>query len=195
MTRRLEHVGPNLKFITGNRVLDAQGTATKDEILSNQIMEAPLPSRHDLLTFGEEMEKFLQGLDVALPGKQVQPGETWKARRPLPVDPTWKLVGGLPPQAWTTVDADSLEVTYTYAGVRTVKGVEQGVILVKGQSLQPATRSSGSGRKVSGTAVVDLATGQVLEEEVMTQASIELVLLNITAIKANGTVVARLRRE
>src|SRR5262249_41971238 len=90
-----------------------------------------------------------QGLEIALPGKQVQPGETWKAHRPLPVDDVWKLLGVLPTPMWTALDSDSLEVTFTYAGLRTVNGVEQAVISLKGQAVQQAGRPARRGRLAS----------------------------------------------
>jgi hypothetical protein len=51
------------------------------------------------------------------------------------------------------------------------------------------------GSRLSGTAVVDLATGQIVEEEVSIQANMELVVVNTVAVRAQGKVLARLRRE
>src|SRR5262249_1955211 len=178
-----------------SRVVDSQGTSTKDEVDSALIQSAPIQDRRDLFAYGEQLEKFLQGLEIALPGKQVQPGETWKAHRPLPVDDVWKLLGVLPTPMWTALDSDTLEVTFTYAGLRTVNGVEQAVISWKGQAGQQAGRPAGSGGSLAGTAVVDLTTGQVVEEEVTMQANPSLTMLNATALKAHGALVARLRRE
>jgi len=141
------------------------------------------------------MEKFLQGLELSLPGDQVQPGATWKARRPLPIDNTWKVLELLPPQIWIPVEGDTVEVTFTYVGVRTVKGAEQAVISLKGQMSQQPGAGSGSGGRVFGTAVVDLATGQIVEEEATTQANVEVIMFPAGAIKAQGTMVARLRRQ
>jgi predicted Zn finger-like uncharacterized protein len=195
MTRRLQHVGPNMPFLASTRVVDGQGTTNRDYVDSNLIQTAPIQARRDLFAYGEQLEKFLQGLEVALPGKQVQPGETWKARRPLPIDDTWKVLGVLPAPIWVSVETDSLEVTYTYAGLRTVNGTEQAVINFKGQTVQQPGRPPGSGGLLSGTAVVDLATGQIMEEEVAMQTNASLVVLNTVAIKAHGILVARLRRE
>src|SRR5262249_54118575 len=44
MTRRLQHLGPNIQFLMGSRVVDAQGTTTRDDIDSNKIQEGPLPA-------------------------------------------------------------------------------------------------------------------------------------------------------
>jgi predicted Zn finger-like uncharacterized protein len=195
MTRRLQHLGPNMPFLASTRIVDGQGTSTKDDVDSNLIQSAPIQDRRDLFAYGEQLEKFLQGLEVALPDKQVQPGETWKARRPLPYDDTWKVMGVLPLPIWASVESDSLEVTYTYAGLRTVNGAEQAVINFKGKAVQQPGRPVGSGGLLSGTAVVDLATGQVVEEEVTMQAKPSLTVFNSTAFKAHGTMVARLRRE
>jgi hypothetical protein len=195
MTRRLEHVAPNIQFLGSNRVVDAQGTTKKDAVDTNQLQQAGPAAQREMITFGDQMLRSFRGLEVALPGEQVQPGATWKARRPLPIDPTWRVLEVLPSQIWGTAEADSLEVTFTYLGLRTVNGVEQAVISLKGQVTQGPGDGPGAGGRLSGTAVVDLATGQVVEEEVTTQAEVELVVPNVTVIKAQGTVLTRLRRE
>jgi predicted Zn finger-like uncharacterized protein len=195
MTRRLQHLGPNMPFLASTRVVDGQGTSTRDDVDSNLIQTAPIQDRRDLFAYGEQLEKFLQGLEVPLPDKQVQPGETWKARRPLPFDDTWKVLGILPTPIWVSVESDTLEVTYTYAGLRTANGTEQAVINFNGKAVQQPGRPAGSGGWLSGTAVMDLATGQVVEEEVTMQANPSLTMLGATAFKAHGTMVARLRRE
>jgi hypothetical protein len=195
MTRRMQHLGPNMPFLATTRVVDGQGVVIRDEVDSNLLQTAPIQSRRDLNAYGEEMDKFLQGLEVALPGRQVQPGETWKTRRPMPFDTTWRLLSGVQVPLWATVESDPVEITYTYAGLRTANGVEQAVLNLKGQSVQPAGRLPGSGGWLSGTAVVDLATGQTVEEELTVQATASLNVLNGGAIRAHGTLVARLRRE
>src|SRR5262245_17677477 len=141
------------------------------------------------------MSHFLLALDVPLPGKEVKPGETWKARRPGPFDGAWKLVEPLQGAAWGVAENQFLEMTYTYSGLRTVNGAERAVIQLRGQATTGPGPEAGSSAGVSGTAVVDLATGQVVEEEVTTQAHAELVFFNTATVKSDGLMVARLRRE
>jgi S1-C subfamily serine protease len=195
MTTRLQHVGPNIRFLADNVFTDAQGATKGTNYIPETMKDAPPLSKSQLMRFDGEMARFLQALDVPLPNKDVKPGETWKARRPLPLDGAWKTVDPFQGQAWTAVENESLEVTYTYSGLRTVKGTERAVIQIKGQVVPAAGAQSASNASLSGTAVVDLATGQIVEEEVTTKAYAELVAMNTTFAKAQGTVVARLRRE
>jgi S1-C subfamily serine protease len=190
MTGRLPHLGPHIQLLADNLVADAQGTTKKAEF-DPKLKDAPSLSKRHLIGLQQEMAKFLQGLEVPLPGREVQPGETWKATPPLPIDAAWKLVDSFQSQVWTTAENESLEVTYTYSGLRTVDGAERAVIQLKGQ----AAPRAGLTAWLSGTATVDLATGQIIDEEVTAQANADLVVLNTTAARAQGTVVARLRRE
>jgi hypothetical protein len=194
MTTRVQHVGPNISFLADNVLADAQGTTTRAGF-DGKLQGAPPLAKGHLIGFQQETAKFLQALEVPMPGKEVQPGETWKARRPLPTDPAWKLVDPLQAHVWAAVENEFLDVTYTYSGLRTANGAERAVIQLKGQVAPQAGVETGSTVRLSGTAVVDLATGQVVEEEVTTQAHAELVIFNTAAVKAQGTVVARLRRE
>jgi S1-C subfamily serine protease len=195
MPRRLQHVAPNVKFLACNRAVDGRGAVKKDLVDANQLQPAPPALQPEFIAFGDQMVKFLQGLEVALPGEEVQPGQTWKASRPLPIDPTWRVLGVLPSPLWGAAESESVDVKFTYAGVRTVNGVEQAVLNLEGETVAQPGRSGGARGRLSGTAVLDLATGQVVEEEVTTAADIELVVSNLPVIKAQGSVLARLRRK
>jgi predicted Zn finger-like uncharacterized protein len=198
MTRALEHLAPNVQFLAARRLLDERGAAKPDAVDSVLLQQASPAGQRVMIAFGDQMIRSVHGLDVALPGAEVQPGATWTAHRPLPIDPAWPTVTGLPSAIWEPIRGDALEVTFTYAGTRTVNGAEQAVLSLHGR-VAPAAEgvpsAGGSGGRLSGTAVVDLATGQVVEEEVTTRANLELVLPLRTAIQAQGTVLTRLRRE
>jgi hypothetical protein len=194
MTRRLQHVAPNIRSLACNRVVDGRGAVQRDLVDAEHLQPTAPALQVELISFGDQMIKFLQGLEVALPGGEVQPGQTWKARRPLPIDPTWRVLGVLPPPIWGAAESETLEVTFTYAGTRTVNGAEQAVLHLEGETVAQPGQSAGARGRLSGTAVVDLATGQVVEEEVTTTADVELVISNLPVIKAQGSVVARLQR-
>jgi S1-C subfamily serine protease len=194
MTTRLQQIGPNIQYLADNLVTDAQGTTRRDDF-DPKLGNAPTAAKRHLMGFQQEMTKLFQGLEVPMPGKEVKPGETWKGHRPLPIDAGWKLIDGLPPQIWASHEAEFMDVTYTYAGLRTVNGAERAVIQLKGQPVQQPGAGAASGATFSGTATVDPATGQVVEQEVTTQANAEFILFNTAAFKAQGTVVVRLRRE
>jgi S1-C subfamily serine protease len=190
MTGRLPHLGPHIQLLADNLVVDAQGT-TKRADFDPKLKDAPPLSKSHLIGFQQEIARFLQALEVPLRGREVQPGETWKATRPMPIDAAWKLLDSFQSQLWSITEGDSLEVTYTYSGLRTVDGAERAVIQLKGQTAPRA----GSTAWLSGTATVDLATGQIIDEEVTAQTNADLVVYNATAARALGMVVARLRRE
>ncbi len=191
MTTRLRYIVPNLKVLADNLVVDPQGT-TQQYGFSMQVKDADAPAKPHLLAFQQDVERFLQALDVPLPGKEVQPGETWSALRPLPIDGTWKAMGFLVPQVWAVAENESVDVTYTYEGLR---GADRAVIRFRGQQVPQPSGLSAPAVPVTGLAVVDLPTGQVVEEEATALSNVELAVLNAVALRAQGTVVARLRRE
>jgi predicted Zn finger-like uncharacterized protein len=194
MPGRLEYVPANLQLLADTLLLDAQGTTRRYDI-DVKLRDATPAAKVHLAALEQDVERFLQGLEVPLPGKEVRPGETWSASRPLPIDGTWKELEVVPAQAWMTAENESLEVTYTYEGVRSANGAERAVIRLRGQAAPRPGGGRGAGALVSGTALVDVATGQVVEEEVTAPSHVELVFLNMLAAKAQGTVAARLRRE
>ncbi len=195
MLRRLPQVAPNVKFLAVSRVIDGRGMVQKDLVDAEHLQAAPAALQPEFINFGEQMIKFLRGVEVALPDGDVQPGQTWKAPRPLVIDPTWRALGVLPSPIWGAAESESLEVTFTYAGTRTVKGAEQAVLTLEGATVAHPGGGTGARGRLSGTAVVDLATGQVIEEEVTSTADVELVISNLPVIKAQGSVVARLKRQ
>ncbi|MCI0456160.1 MAG: hypothetical protein L0Z62_04165, partial [Gemmataceae bacterium] len=195
MTSRLQHLAPNVQFVAQTLTVDAQGT-TRRHVIDPKLRDSPPDAaRRALIDFQEQMQKFLQGLEVPVPGEQVEVGQTWKAQRPMLADEAWKALRVLPDEIWGRVENDTLDMTYTYLGTRTVKGAEHAVIHLRGQSVSQPGGGPNSGARLSGTAVVDLATGQIVEQEVTTHTNIELFALNTVAVKAHGTVLARLRRE
>jgi S1-C subfamily serine protease len=191
MTTRLKYIPQNLQFLGSNFTADAQGTTQRDDI-DAKLKDVPaVPKRH-LSALQADVQKFLQAMEVPMPGKEVQPGATWTGVRPLPIDAAWKSLDLLPSATWTTVENQLLDVTYTYMGVRAVNGTERAVIQIKGR---PSQQPGATETPLTGTALVDLATGQVVEEEVTAVSHVELMMHNTLAIKAQGTVVARLRPE
>jgi S1-C subfamily serine protease len=195
MTTRLQHVGPNTQFVADNVVTDAQGQTIRAEFDPEKMRNAPALEKSQLIGFQRDTAKCLQALEVPLPGNEVEPGKTWKAQRPLPFDATWTRLDALQSHMWGGVDNEFLDVTYTYRGRRTVNGAERAVIELRGQLVVQRPGAGSSDVDISGTADVDLATGQVVQEEVTTEARADLIVFNTAAIKAHGTVVTRLRRE
>jgi S1-C subfamily serine protease len=197
MTTRLQHVAPYVQFACTKLVLDAQGSTRRDEMDLNKLKDAPSQSKRYLSSFQWDTQQFLKALEVPLPPQEVPPGETWSAARPLPTDTTWTQLDFLPASLWGPIGREFLQMNYTYVGTRRVNGSEVAVIQIRGQRWPPGDGSAAA--RVTGTATVDLATGQVVEEEVTTQLSADLQAnlqaMNVPIAKIQGTVVARLRRE
>src|SRR5205823_906284 len=102
--------------------------------------------------FAEQMRDSLDIAAIPLPGT-CKPSQTWKAKRVLPIF----AVG-------EDYQVGAVDMTYTYLGVRQLNGKDHAVIALKG-----AVRSGGDkslSGKASGTALVDVATGRVSQENV-----------------------------
>jgi hypothetical protein len=129
---RVQNVGRNVNPLMQRRVQSVQG-------------------------FHDPIYQGLAMLSVFLPGRQVQPKQNWKAMRPVYFETPDSF---LPAQ---------VEVTYTYVGQRQRNGREEAVLTVEGV-IRPAGASGPggpgasagpTGGKATGTALVDLLTGQV----------------------------------
>jgi S1-C subfamily serine protease len=194
MTRRLQYIPAHLALLADNFVLGGQGTTLRGEI-DPRMKDAAPAAKPYMLAFEQDVQRYLQALEVPLPGKELRPGETWTFRRPRPVEGTWKELGVLPAALWAAAESEVLDLTYTYEGLRTVNGTAQAVVRIRGQADEPEGRAAAAGPALTGTAVIDPATGQVVEEEVVMPISAELSAFNTVVVRAQGTALARLRRE
>jgi predicted Zn finger-like uncharacterized protein len=131
--------------------VDRFGNITR-QVVDNRPLLPLLRAKPDLVSdmkdFHEIVQQSLESLAVSLPPNgQVNPLESWKAQRHLPIDTPGKFESG------------QLDVTFTYAGVRKRDGRDEAVINMEGMA---RGSSKSVGGKANGVILVDLATGQTL---------------------------------
>lgn len=131
--------------------VDSQGNPVANDADYSRV---PEDRRHEVVGFHELIQESLEALAITLPNKMVVPGETWKARRPLPFDRAGRLQSG------------AVDVTYTYEGSKERKGYHVAQVSVEGLAHGPSGREQAVRGELYGYALVDLATGQVLRAEV-----------------------------
>jgi hypothetical protein len=144
------------------------------------LSKVPPASREILEALGEQLQESFDAVAIPLPGGSVQPGQSWKARRELPLD----LPGG--------TQAGQMEVTYTYRGLRQHNGREVAVLDLRGEVSGSNARANLYGR-TSGSAVVDPATGMVLQANALVDAVLTVRYREET-FEAKGTLEVKLSR-
>jgi S1-C subfamily serine protease len=98
-------------------------------------------------------QPLLEVLEPLLPGNEVQPGATWQEQRGLRTDTT----GG-------QHEMLHLNLTYTYAGLRTRAGRTEAVLTLGGRG-RPGSAATENG-DIHGTLALDLETGRLTEADV-----------------------------
>jgi hypothetical protein len=112
--------------------------------------------------FHEMVQQGLEALSVSLPPNgSVQPLESWRAERHLPIDTPGRMESG------------KLEVTFTYLGTRKRDGRDEAVIGMDGLVLG---KNEGIGGRASGQILVDLTSGQTLLAETTVKLQLKALL-------------------
>jgi hypothetical protein len=143
--------------------VDAAGNPTGGSVRAPNLAGIPKETAENLLRFHTPIRLSLEALAVPLPNKEVAPGEQWQADRPLPM-PT------------PTGAAGQMHLGYTYLGRRGRDGGAEAVLALAGTVREEAGPGGRLGGTARGTAVVDLATGQVRLAEVRVSADLEVAL-------------------
>jgi predicted Zn finger-like uncharacterized protein len=99
--------------------------------------------------FHEPIQQALRSLAVLLPARQVQPRQSWSAGRPVFFESPKEFVPG------------QMQVVYTYVGQRKRDGRDEAVLTIQGSVHAAGPTGAPAIGKATGTALVDLATGQV----------------------------------
>jgi predicted Zn finger-like uncharacterized protein len=111
--------------------------------------------REALKAFHQPIQQGLEAMAVSLPPKgDVNPLQSWKADRQLPIDTPGKFETG------------KLEMTFTYLGVRKYRGREEAVLSIDGMVRTEKDVADAIGGKASGMVLVDVETGQTRLAEV-----------------------------
>jgi hypothetical protein len=151
--------------------MDAQGNVTSNQLDLNTlglITRGPngRQKQSAIIKFHEPVKHGLDALSVPLPGREVKPLESWKARRPLPVNTPNRYELG------------TLDLTYTYLGVRkNTVGREEAVIAIDGLVHGAPGKETQFGGKATGEAVVDLATGQITRTKTRVTMDLEATIV------------------
>jgi S1-C subfamily serine protease len=111
-------------------------------------------SQNDLAGLHEQIQDSLEMLSVPLLGRVVQPGEQWKAERPLYVFNGDR--GDLAPMI----------VTYTFQGTELRKGRKEAVLAIEAVSTANLGRTTQITGRVTGQARFDVALGQIVLADV-----------------------------
>jgi len=145
-SERIANLVKHVPSVVGVLYVDAQGNLTKNDANLTRVPPAAREAAGDM---HERIQHSLDALAVPLPNRLVQPGETWRAWRTLPIDTAGKFESG------------AMEMTYEYRGKRLRGGREEAVIGLKGVLRGPRGQEGRLGGWADGIALVDLATGQV----------------------------------
>jgi hypothetical protein len=170
--------------------LDSVGNITKQipDLQINARLEHNL--LNDIKRFNERFQQGLETMSVSLPAKgdgTVQPLESWKAERHLPIDTPGKYESG------------KMDMTYTYLGVRTRDRRQEAVLSINGVVRGDRGNVEAIGGQATGIVLIDLASGQTLLAEVMVLLDLT-VSVNIPGVdqkdfKVIATVKVRLERK
>jgi S1-C subfamily serine protease len=148
---------------------DAKGNLTRNDLdpaTVQQVLGAgPGPLLQERMKqinkIHEPIKSALSRLIVPLPGREVQPKESWTTQRQVLIE---GLRDDLPAQ---------LEMTYTYLGQRNRNGRAEAVLDVAGVLRGLPGKEGPLGGKATGIATVDLTTGQVSACEVRVRTETE----------------------
>jgi predicted Zn finger-like uncharacterized protein len=149
---RLEQIKADLaRFMKSHQQIDSAGNITQ-EVIDQQALLPLLQSKPQqvqvMTSFHQFVLQGLESLSLSFPARDsLNPLDSWKAERRMPIDTPGKLEVG------------HLDVTYTYLGVRTREGRREAVI-----SMDGIVRGKGDGisGQASGQILVDVNSGQTI---------------------------------
>jgi len=110
-----------------------------------QFSKVSMKTRGELSTLSESIQTLIGGLEVPLPGKEVQPQQSWTESRTLSLDHL------MDPHA-----TQVFRVTYNYRGTRERGGKAEAIVEFKGRAAEGGNAKG----TLEGIAWVDVATGQ-----------------------------------
>ncbi len=168
----------DLRFLAINLTVDKQNNIQQK---STDIRRAPPTSRDTLEELGDQILHSLDAVAVPINGGAYQPGQTWTAKRMFGVDTPDSLEPG------------TLNMTYTFEGVRMRDNREEAVISMKGYLRGIRQREVTLSGQARGTAFVDVATGRVVKADNFADVTLE-VERGDKSFVASGTLETHLTR-
>jgi hypothetical protein len=160
----LPRIRPALAKVQAALSLDAEGNPTANTVAPASLAGLTKETAAELEKFHEPTQYGLEALAVRLPNETTKPGAKWTAVRTLPI-----VTGN-------RFEKGKIDITYTYLGRRRHGGRDEAVIALEGVVRGFEDRESKLAGSASGTAVVDLASGEVLHAQTVVGVDMELVL-------------------
>jgi hypothetical protein len=167
-----------LFVVSADLKADAQGVYTATKL---NLTKASRPSQVLLGDISDQVLQSLELLSVPLPGVEIEPLRRWQGERRVLIGPLGLAVPAL------------ADVRYQYLGQRVNKGRTEAVIGINGALRNVAAKGPDVTGQGSGTAVVDVASGQIVSATLTLQVDLDLVFEGQSA-KANGTLTVQLKR-
>jgi hypothetical protein len=156
-------------------VIDTRGIAMRKQ---TDVTKAPAETRDVLKELAERVEQAIDLVAMPLPSSEMQPGQTWQARRPIPT-------------GFANVRAlGNMEITYTFLGTRQHRGREVGVVQMKGTLVRDNRESE---FHVVGRSLYDPKLNLVVQANVKADLTAP-VKLDGSSFLASGTLEVRLTR-
>jgi S1-C subfamily serine protease len=175
---RMQRIVQDVGKLGLSLTLDGQGNVAQKK---SDLRQVPQGSQDALDGMGDQM---LQSLDVAsppVPAGMAQPGQTWNARRSVPIDAV---------DSFQTAAADMI---YTFRGVRSINGQDFGILDMSGVVRPLKGKGGNLSGQVHGTAAIDLAAGRVYQVHATVDVTLDLHFRDQT-LRSNGKLEVSLTR-
>jgi S1-C subfamily serine protease len=181
VSSRLADILQEMEKVHMQFTLDRQGNLSGQRVDASRVSkEAQAPVEK----FAELIVSSIDAAVVPIPNGELamQPGQSWQARRALPID------------SLESHQSSDVDMTYTFRGIRPYKGGELAVIDLRG-ALRAAQQRGGSIKgETRGTAQVDTKTGRVMQAQASVDVELELTFRK-HSVNSSGKLEVRLRRE
>jgi S1-C subfamily serine protease len=150
-SKLLEDVRSTLNKVRAKLVYDGTCNLTKSILDPTSLAGFPREGAKSVQDFHKPLSEALNSVAVPLPNKTgVAPQDSWKATRTVPIETPDKLM------------VATYNLTYTYLGQRERDNRTEAVISIAGDLQQIDGKNVKVGGSMSGTALVDLGTGEVI---------------------------------
>jgi len=160
-----EFLKPGFEPITASGIVSKSGVVRQMTVRAEGDTD-PLLTRLALHR-GRDLLEALEAGSVALPNKEMRPGETWAATRPL------RFGFDTADTAQTKEFACREDLRYTYLGLREGGGRREAVVLVEGGIAPSVGAFNGAVGTVRGFVYLESETGVIVESEIRRQFEID----------------------
>jgi hypothetical protein len=177
-SERLQRVAGDVRFLVLDLRVDRTGKPVSHEV---SITEDPRGTREELKEISAQFIQSLEAVALPLPNRIVETNKPWQIERTL-------TISAIGPE-----EAARADITYTYLGTRYRAGRAEAVLASAGRVRGAKGKGANLGGRVSGTSIVDLATGVVVSAQ--TSIDLDLDVTGNRLLKASGILEVRLQRS